>query len=68
MKRGAKLVWMPRLDIAHEINARRLSFTAAEAGAATEGVPPLGPWNRQLITMWLRAMENNFASVADWLA
>ena len=44
------------------------SFTAAEAGAATEGVPPLGPWNRQLITMWLRAMENNFASVADWLA
>jgi hypothetical protein len=68
LNRGAKLVWMPRLDIAHEINARRLSFTAAEAGAATEGVPPLGPWNRQLIIMWLRAMEHNFAPVASWLA
>ncbi len=68
LNRGAKLVWMPRLDIAHEINARRLSFTAAEAGAATEGVPPLGPWNRQLITMWLRAMEHNFATVGSWLA
>lgn len=68
LNRGAKLVWMPRLDIAHEINARRLSFTAAEAGAVAEGVPPLGPWNRQLITMWLRAMEHNFAAVASWLA
>jgi hypothetical protein len=68
LNRGAKLVWMPRLDIAHEINARRLSFTAAEAGDAREDLPPLGPWNRQLITMWLQAMENNFAPVADWLA
>ena len=68
LNRGAKLVWMPRLDIAHEINARRLAFTTAEAGAASEGVPPLGPWNRQLITMWLRAMEHNFEPVASWLA
>ncbi len=68
LNRGAKLVWMPRLDVAHEISARRLPFTAAEAGAATEDLPPLGPWNRQLITMWLRAMEHNFAPVASWLA
>ncbi|HVB89636.1 MAG TPA: hypothetical protein VND97_05495 [Beijerinckiaceae bacterium] len=68
LNRGARLVWMPRLDVAHEINARRLPFTAAEAGAATEELPPLGPWNRQLIAMWLRAMEHNFAPVASWLA
>lgn len=68
LTRGARLVWMPRLDIAHEINARRLLFTAAEAGAATEELPPLGPWNRQLIAMWLQAMEHNFTSVASWLA
>ncbi|HXW71155.1 MAG TPA: zeta toxin family protein [Methylocella sp.] len=67
LNRGARLVWMPRLDVAHEINARRLPFTAAESGARTEALPPLGPWNRQLITMWLRAMEHNFASVASWL-
>ena len=37
LNRGARLVWMPRLDVAHEISARRLPFTAAEAGASDGG-------------------------------
>ena len=67
LERGAKVVWMPRLEVAHEIDSRRLSFTAAEENQVKPGQPPIGPWNRQLIHNWLRDMETNFAPVAHWL-
>ncbi len=67
LERGAKPVWMPRLAPAHEVDERRLTFEAAVAGHTKNGLPPIGPFNRQLITRWLRAMEQNFAPVADWL-
>ena len=67
LERGAKVVWMPRLEVAHEIDARRLTFTAAEEGQVKPGQAPIGPWNRQLIHNWLRDMETNFAPVAHWL-
>ena len=67
LDRGAKVVWMPRLAVAHEIDARRLSFTAAEESRVKPGQTPIGPWNRQLIHNWLRDMETNFAPVAHWL-
>lgn len=65
--RGARLVTMPRLEPASEIDMRRLTFTAAEAGRVREGQAPIGPWKRQQIARWRRAMEEAFAPVADWL-
>ena len=67
LERGAKVVWMPRLAVAHEVDARRLTFTAAEENQVKSGQLPIGPWNRQLIHNWLRDMEGNFAPVAHWL-
>lgn len=67
LARGARPVWMPRLVPAHEVDARRITFAAAETGGVTEGQPPIGPFNRQLIANWRRVMETNFASVAEWL-
>lgn len=67
LDRGAKAVWMPRLAVAHEVDSRRLTFTAAEESQVKPGQTPIGPWNRQLIHNWLRDMEVNFAPVAHWL-
>jgi hypothetical protein len=67
LERGAKPFWMPRLAPAHEVNERRLTFAAAEASRVKKGQLPIGPWNRQLIANWRRAMEKNFADAADWL-
>ncbi|UZO94917.1 hypothetical protein [Roseomonas mucosa] len=67
VERGAVPVWMPRLKPAHEVDDRRLTFAAAEAGQAGTGQAPLGLWNRQLVANWRRQMEANFAPVAAWL-
>ena len=67
VKRGARPVWMPRLVPAHEVDDRRLPFAAAEAGRVKDGQPPIGPWVRQYVAVWRRAMEANFAPVAGWL-
>ncbi len=66
--RGARLAWMPILEAAHELEARRLLFTAAEAGLEKDDAAPLDVWDQQVVHMWLRAMEKNFAHVAQWLA
>lgn len=65
--RGARLVTMPRLEPASEIDLRRLTFAAAEASRVKEGQAPIGVWKRQQIALWRRAMEAAFAPVADWL-
>ena len=65
--RGARLVTMPRLEPASEIDLRRLTFAAAEAGRVREGQAPIGPWKRQQIARWRRSMEEAFDPVADWL-
>ena len=67
LERGARLVFMPRLEPAGEIDARRLTFAAAEAGRVKSSQTPIGPWRRQQIATWRRAMEEAFAPVADWL-
>ena len=67
LDRGAKVIWMPRLAVAHEVDSRRLTFTAAEENQVKPGQTPIGPWNRQLIQNWLADMEGNFAPVAHWL-
>ena len=67
IERGARLVWMPRLEPAGEVDSRRLTFAAAEASRVKSGQAPIGPWRRQQIAAWRRAMEEAFAPVADWL-
>ncbi|MBW4025594.1 MAG: hypothetical protein HIU92_21190, partial [Proteobacteria bacterium] len=67
LERGARLVWMPRLEPAQDIDTRRLTFAAAEASKVKEGQTPIGPWKRQQIATWRRAMETVFAPVAEWL-
>lgn len=67
LERGARLVWMPRLEPAQDIDTRRLTFAEAEASAVKEGQAPIGPWKRQQIATWRRAMETAFAPVAEWL-
>jgi hypothetical protein len=67
LERGARLVWMPRLEPAQDIDTRRLTFAAAEASKVKEGQTPIGPWKRQQIATWRRAMETAFAPVAEWL-
>jgi hypothetical protein len=67
LERGARSVWMPPLEPAHEIDVRRLTFTAARDNRVKPGQAAIGPWKRQLIHNWLRDMETNFAPVGDWL-
>lgn len=65
--RGGRLVRMPRLEPAQEVDARRLTFIAAEEGRTKDGQLPLGPWKRQQISIWRGLMEESFAAVAAWL-
>lgn len=65
--RGAKVVFIPRLKSVDEIESRRLGFQAAVAGKLDAGQTPIGPWDRQYVVHWLRAMENNFSPVLGWL-
>jgi hypothetical protein len=67
LQRGAKLVRMPRLEPAGDVDRLRLSFAAAEEGLADDGKTVLGPFARQQTAIWRRQMEEAFASVAAWL-
>lgn len=67
MRRGAQTIVMPQLKPAYEVNRRHLSFAAAAAGKTKEGTPPLGLFDRQRVTMWLRGMDAALAPVAEWL-
>jgi len=65
-ERGARTVFMPRLSCMAEIDRRRLLFDDAVAGRTKDG-KPFGLVNRQIVTMWLRAMDAAFADVKEWL-
>jgi hypothetical protein len=67
IKRGAVLLRMPRLEPAGDVDSRRLTFAAAEEGRVKDGQQVLGPWKRQQIANWRRAMEESFSPVATWL-
>lgn len=68
VKRGARVMRMPRLACMHEIDRRRLSFQDAEAGAVKPGQERIGPVNRQLISLWRKEMEASFAPVVAWIS
>ena len=67
VKRGARVLRMPRLAPMHEIDRRRISFADAEAGRVKEGQDKIGPTSRQMIALWRREMEASFAKVSEWL-
>jgi hypothetical protein len=65
--RGARIVSMPRLEPALDLEERRIPFSLAAQGLAPPGEVPLGPWKAQQVSLWLRRMEERFAPVAEWL-
>ncbi|WP_066927295.1 hypothetical protein [Methylobacterium sp. CCH5-D2] len=65
--RGARLASMPRLEPGPDLEEGGLTFYLAAQGLAPAGARPLGPWKRQQVSIWLRRMEERFASVLEWL-
>lgn len=65
--RGARLVRLPRLDCAPEMEERGFSLAHALEGRLPEGVAPLGPWAAQQLALWRRRTQAALAPVADWL-
>lgn len=63
---GAKPVIMPRLGCMSDV-AGWSRFTEAAAGLPGHGGTSLGPVRRQMVTTWLRNMEQAFAPVVGWL-
>jgi hypothetical protein len=61
MKRGAKVVRLPRLGCMQEVDRRRLSFEAAEQPGG------LTPTMRQMVTLWRRAVPDALAPVLPWI-
>jgi len=70
MARGAAALWIPRLLPAGEIEARRVLFGQAAAGAVREGrkQTPLGPFDQGRTRGWLDTMRAEFAPVRSWTA
>lgn len=67
LARGAIPVWMPRLLIADQVEARRVHFTEARDGAVRNGAATFGPFDRSRVRIWLDTMEAQFGGVATWL-
>ena len=64
LDQGAEIIPVPVLTCAHKLSDRRMNFHEAASG---EGPDPLGPFDRQRVTTWLRFMQDAFAPVAHWL-
>lgn len=69
IQRGAVPLWMPRLLVADEIEAKRLHFSQARDAVPRPGTrqAPLGAFDRARVRLWLDATEAEFAEVASWL-
>jgi len=51
-----------------EIDRRRLSFKAAEAGEVKPGQDRIGPTMRQMIAIWRREMDAATERVSAWIS
>ncbi|MGI4800546.1 MAG: hypothetical protein ACRYG8_42275 [Janthinobacterium lividum] len=67
VRRGCMPLAMPSLRSAREVSDRRLTFHDAAHGRVRDGQKPIGPFERQRIRMWLRAMDAAFAPIVEWL-
>lgn len=64
LARGARLVWMPRLEPALDLEQKRLGFSQAVGGQAGDA---FGPWKAQQVAIWRRRMEEACTPIAEWL-
>ena len=67
VRRGCLPLAMPCLRSTREVSDRRVTFHDAADGRVRDGQKPIGPFERQRIRMWLRAMNAAFAPIAEWL-
>lgn len=67
LARGARVMRMPRLACAHEVENRGLSFANAEASKVKSGQSNVDPISRRLIGIWRREMEASFQEVSEWI-
>lgn len=66
VSRGVQPVFMPRLEVAREVNLRRQGFLAAAAGTPALDGTRLGPWKCSLIEAWRHSMISNHQHVMSW--
>jgi hypothetical protein len=67
LARGARVMRMPRLACAHEVENRGISFADAEASRVKTGQLNVDPISRRQIGLWRRDMGTSFAEVAEWI-
>lgn len=65
--RGARVVVMPKLPCMMKLVSQRMSFAAGASGIVAPGQTPLGFMEKQLVKGWLRAMEEAFKPIEEWL-
>jgi hypothetical protein len=63
VRRGAKVVRMPRLGCMQQVEQRRLTFEAASARSSG-----LGMTTCQMITVWRRQLEQTLAPILPWIS
>jgi hypothetical protein len=61
------VLWMPTLFAADAVEARQSHFFAARDGNLPPGQPPLGPFDRNRLRIWLESMDRRFAGVSSWI-
>jgi hypothetical protein len=59
---------IPRLQVADEVERRRLGFTFASNGEAGVGGMPLTFTQRVILNAWLEKMTEAYRPIAEWLA
>lgn len=67
LEKSGIVLWMPTLFAAEAIEARQCHFLAARDGKFPAGQPPLGPFDRNRLKVWLETMDRRFAGVSSWL-
>lgn len=60
LKRGARMISLPDLLPAPDIDRKRLRFYEAVENRQSVGIPPLGPIKRQMLVQWLRTVGERF--------
>jgi hypothetical protein len=67
LKKAGIVLWMPTLFAAEAVEARQCHFFAARDGKVPAGQPPLGPFDRNRLRIWLETMDRRFAGIGSWI-
>jgi hypothetical protein len=66
--RGAVTVRLPRLGCMQRIERARVTFREMEQGRVPTGDEAIGPTTKQMVTIWLRQIEQTLSPIWPWLA